>query len=164
MTVSFIPAKAIETLSKVPCESPSMGLTCTPTDRCGYCDDGYDTTFGYNSPTINTTNTNARMLFDALGLSLSGDGGLIPFQMIPSLLQKLMIKLSSPSVTIPQVVDHGVETTSIKVVDGMSRIVVEGQATLIHSENLGSRQDQRLREFQKLLSWSAQNQSDIQYN
>jgi len=79
-----------------PCSSPSMGLTCTAEERCGYCEDGQEWADEYAVPPVDMTNAMARVVFDLLAIEGESEHGLvgsIEHAALPFLLQRCMVVL-----------------------------------------------------------------------
>jgi hypothetical protein len=96
MTITFTCPAAPDEIRRVPCDSPSYGLTCTPEERCGYCDDGWMSERTTECPEVQLANPNAAALIRLLGLE-DAPGGDIPLDAIPGVLRGLMVALNRES-------------------------------------------------------------------
>ncbi len=77
------------------CTSPSMGLPCTPEERCGYCTDGEEQYEETDAPEINLSSANARVVLSAAGFPSDGElCGTLAHANIPNALQRIMRTLN----------------------------------------------------------------------
>ena len=106
---------------RVPCSSPSMGLTCTAEERCGYCDDGFieEPVYEDGAEPVNMANATARVVLDLLGLeSEEGLYGSVPAERVPFLLQRCMVVLAKEGVRAPYLDEGGELPRTTRVVEG----------------------------------------------
>lgn len=130
MSVTFGCHEAPSELRRVPCDSPEMGLTCTPEDRCGYCDDGMMDEWVTEVPQVNLANANARSVLALLGLSTE-EWGTVAVADIPAVLQRCLVVLARESARAHLVCDgfeEGGERRMVVNDDGMP----EHDAVVVH--------------------------------
>jgi hypothetical protein len=86
--------------TRVPCSSPSMGLTCTAEERCGYCDDGLETVVETDAPSVNVSNDNAAAFLAATGFHVYGDQGFgyIAHDRIPDAIRRILRAVNTDGV------------------------------------------------------------------
>lgn len=96
MSITFFCPDAPSHHQRVPCDSPSYGLTCTPEERCGYCDDGMMDERVTECPEVNFSNDNALNILAILGLGRDYYGE-IGVEAIPYVLQRCMVVLARES-------------------------------------------------------------------
>lgn len=93
MSITFFCPEAPSHHRRVPCDSPTMGLTCTPEERCGYCDDGMMDERVTECPEANFANENALNILSLLGLDRDFYGE-ISVEAIPYVLRRCMVALA----------------------------------------------------------------------
>lgn len=130
MSVTFTATGAPCEIVRRPCSSPSMGLTCTAEERCGYCEDGQEWADDYTVPPVDMSNAMARIVFDLLGVEGESEHGLvgsIEHAALPFLLQRCMVVLAKEGVRAPHLSEGGeFPTTGAKLIEapvGDERVV-----------------------------------------
>ena len=124
MSITFCCPEAPSRHERVPCDSPTLGLTCTAEERCGYCDDGMMDERVTECPEANFANANATDILRLLGLEPSGWGE-IEVVAMPSLLQRCLVVLareSSRGHLIHDASESGGERKMTVNADGMPEI------------------------------------------
>jgi len=95
MSVTFWCPEAPREYKRVPCDAPSMGLTCEPGDRCGYCDDGWMEEKVTECPEVDLANANARQIVALLQMGDPNEEyGDLKVEDIPSVLRRIMVVLA----------------------------------------------------------------------
>lgn len=96
MSVTFSCPQAPSKTERVPCDSPSYGLTCTAEERCGYCEDGMMWSRTCEAPEVNFANGNAAGILNLLGMSWEPFGD-IPANDVPVVLRRILRVLNVES-------------------------------------------------------------------
>ncbi len=118
MSVTFTANGAPCESVRRPCSSPSMGLTCTAEERCGYCEDGQEWADEYAVPPVDMTNAMARIVFNLLGVEGDSEHGLvgsIEHAALPFLLQRCMVVLGKEGVRAPHLSEGGEVPRTVRV-------------------------------------------------
>ena len=76
MIITFYASEAKYHYQRILCTSPEMGLTCTPSSRCGYCEDGWTEEPVYEIEPLNLSNRNAKQIMTILGLPSTDEGSI----------------------------------------------------------------------------------------
>lgn len=98
MSVTFWCPDAPREYKRVPCDAPSMGLTCEPGDRCGYCDDGWMEEKVTECPEVNFANANASRIVALLQMGDPREEyGDLKCADIPHILRRIMVVLAKDS-------------------------------------------------------------------
>lgn len=104
MSVTFWMPDAPRELKRTPCG-------CTKNDRCGYCQDGWEETWISDAPELNLTNSNARLVLEAIGMPSGEDlYGSFEVKHIPAvrrqIVRALNHQLPSRSVAIDKMLNY----------------------------------------------------------
>lgn len=121
MSVTFTAQGAPSRTVRRPCSSPSMGLTCTAEERCGYCDGGEEWVDEHTVPPVDTSNAMARVVFNLLGVEGEGEHGLVgsvEHAALPFALQRCMVVLAKEGVRAPYLDEGGELPRTTRVVKG----------------------------------------------
>jgi hypothetical protein len=156
VTAAFWCPDAPRETRRVPCDSPDYGLTCTPDERCGYCDDGWTTKTVTECPDFDLSNTNTRALETLIGVGDDCFGG-VEVEDIPTVLQRVMGIINRPAsrnhLIHPFSESRGHEPRVVQDEEtGLDRISTG--PTVIDCGNTDEQTLRRLRSFQRLLVWA----------
>jgi len=168
MSVTFWCPNAPSKRERVPCDSQeNYGLTCTPEDRCGYCDDGWLDERTTDCPEVNWSNQNAGDVLRLLGLyNPEGLWGEMAVAEIPAVLQRILLvsnKASSRQHLVRETTDTQNVRTRIAVGDdGLPTITTTGPRVI----DFGNTDDQTLRrlgQLRTLLVWAEEHGFDVSW-
>lgn len=118
MSVTFTANGAPAHTVRRPCSSPSMGLTCTAEERCGYCDAGEEWYEEHSVMPVDMSNAMARIVFNLLGVEGESEHGLvgsIEHAALPFLLQRCMVMLGKEGVRALHLSEGGEAPRTVRV-------------------------------------------------
>lgn len=155
MGTTFSCPEGPETFKRVPCTSPAMGLTCTPEERCGYCDeDGSCMDPSYEQPWCDFSVGSA--LLALLALPPEQDGT-VPAKEVPAVLRRILRALNVDA-DRAHLVEDGYDGPAhephvVEDEDGLPRI--SSGCHVISGGNTDEQTVRRLTQLQKLFVYAA---------
>lgn len=159
MSITF-DIQAPRSFKLVPCTSPSLGLTCTKTEPCGYCDNGWEEVEDATVPLCNFSDSNAMDLLRLLQLAPLPYGK-IEVSTIPLLLRLILRLKNTPQSRAHLVQEPYTQAGSsrVEIIEGMPTITVG--PTLISCGNLDDQTLRRLEELETLFVSAVKSNKDV---
>lgn len=119
MSVDFRVFGVARTLDVVPCDyGKGEPHECTPANRCGYCEDGWDEVWRTEAPELNVANVTAGILLTIIGLPSRPSGEIGP-RSIPVMRRRIVRALSTDipeREALPAITSGGAGTGQCRVV------------------------------------------------
>jgi len=163
MTATYWSPDAPREKKRVLCESPQHHIPCTPEEPCGYCDDGYQTRWFSDCPSVKLSNANTRDIGGLLGLGRE-TCGTIRHADIPAILRRIMVvkaKDSERAHLVRESSDTRGPTRVVQDDNGVDRISTGPR--MIDCGNQDAHTIARLNALQHLLVWAQERGYDVSW-